>query len=225
MQTPAQTTPSYNALAYFVIALLGVMLILQQVVQPLPWLHIPLADVLPFSLQRLTINDFAYDPQTPFASPWRWLTTHLVHLDWVHALANMTAFVAVCVIFAPLFNLQRLIVVLVTGAVSACAVHTLAKPVVSFAGFSALTHALVAFCAILISASYRHSNTASFHPWMGYLVLIAILLKLSFELSMPAQSLNWLGAYAAVYAHLGGAIGGTLVALWTLYRLRYGLKH
>lgn len=222
MHTPTPSTRTSNALAYCVIALLGVMLILQQVIQPLSWLHIPLADALPFSLQRLTISEFAYDPQTPFASPWRWLTTHLVHLDWGHALANMTAFVAVCVIFAPLFNLQRLIAVLLIGAVGACTVHTLAEPVASFVGFSALTHALVAFCAVLISTN-RPSSTAAFRPWVGYLMLIAILLKLSFELSMPAQSLNWLGANTAVYAHLGGVIGGVIIALWSLSRLKHSM--
>lgn len=224
MQTSVPTTRAPHAFAYFVIALLSVMLILQQVIQPLSWLHIPLADALSLPLQSLTIAHFAYDPQTPFVAPWRWLTTHLVHLDWVHALTNMTAFVAVCVIFSPLFSLYRLIAVLVVGALGACAVHTLAEPVASFAGFSALTHALVAFCAVLISANYRHSKTAVFRPWVGYLLLIALVCKLGYELSLPAQTLHWLGASAAVYAHLGGAIGGAIggavVALWGLHKLK-----
>ena len=56
--------------------------------------------------------------------------------------------------------------------------------------------------------------------WIGYLMLLAIALKTALELTAPAGSLNWLGASAAVYAHLGGLLAGAAVALYLVYRAR-----
>ena len=222
MQTPAPYEASSNALAYCVITLLILMLILQQLVQPLPWLHLPLMDIHGLLSRHFDLATFAYNPQSPLHAPWRWLTTHLVHLDWPHALTNMVAFIAASVVFAPLLSARRLLAILITGALAACAVHTLNSVNVSFVGFSALTHAIVAYSAVLISVA-KPSLCKGRQPmsrWIGYLMLLAIALKTALELTAPAGSLNWLGASAAVYAHLGGLLAGAAVALYLVYRAR-----
>ena len=219
MQKPAPFEPRSHALAYWVITLLVVMLVLQQLVEPLSWLHLPLVDIHGVLLHHFELATFAYDPQFPLHAPWRWFTTHLVHLDWPHALTNMVAFVAACVVFAPLLNARRLFAILLTGALGACTVHTLANTSVSFVGFSALTHALVAYSAVLISAAKPcfWRGREPMRRWIGYLMLLAIGLKTTLELAAPAASMNWLGASAAVYAHLGGLLAGAAVALVLVY--------
>ena len=60
--------------------------------------------------------------------PWWALTAHLVHVNWVHALLNLAAWLAVARLFAPELRTWRQPLVLAVAA-AAARIHAVDQPV------------------------------------------------------------------------------------------------
>ena len=172
---------------------------------------------------RVTLDALAYYSDRNGRPVWQVVTAHFVHLDWPHLWANLTALIATCVIFWPIFNTTRLLVLLLFGACGAAAAASLLADAHSFVGFSALTHALVSYAtvAVLTNTKAQRTQTDSrldIRPAVGWFMLLAIVAKSAVELWPTTTALNWLQQSVAAEAHLGGLLSGALVGLGVFYR-------
>lgn len=191
---------------------------------------------------QITLDALAFYRERSGQPLWQIFSAHFVHLDWPHLWANLIAFIATCVIFAPILTTTRLLVVLLLGAIGAAGAASLLGDAHSFVGFSALTHAMVSFAtvAVLFSrpggqmgnqvvdsqtdsrADSRTDNQKGetsdsqldIRPAVGWFMLLAIIAKSAAELLPATTYLNWLQQQVAAEAHLGGLVSGALVGLW-----------
>lgn len=160
-------------------------------------------------LDAVTLDRLAFYSERDGQPVWQIMSAHFVHLDGLHLGANLVAFVAACCLFWPLLTTTRLLVLVGLGAIGACGAAVLIGPSLSFVGFSALTHTLVAFATI---ATLR--NQFELRPFIGWLMLIAIIIKSTLELSSFTGNSYWLAQSVAGEAHLGGLLAGAVVGLW-----------
>ena len=148
------------------------------------------------------------------AEPWRIVTSHLVHLGWVHlglnALAAAMLGVAIGRAMPPPAWLW-------SAAVSVVAVSgglAMWSPGVEwYMGFSGVLHGLLAAGAI---AGLRST------PWVSGMLLLALAGKLSFErfATDPSPVSLLIGGAVVTDAHFYGALGGVLAGLVILVRER-----
>lgn len=186
-------------LAVTVVILVALMLLLQWLVE--------------YPEFGITLDQLTYTSATPTEPPWSVLSAHLVHLDWAHMWTNQLAFIAACALFWPILTSFRLLSVLALGAVGAALCATLLGVWLgqsyAFVGFSALTHAIVAFATVAVIR-----QRLDIRPYIGWLMAAAIVLKSTLELLPLTDAPHWLGQQVAGEAHLGGLIGGALVGLY-----------
>ncbi|RUO34776.1 rhombosortase [Aliidiomarina soli] len=149
-----------------------------------------------------------YAPERLSSDPWRWWSAHFVHLNATHLVANLLAFTAVCLIFAPWLRGFVLLGVVLVSATCASLVPWLANQDLHFAGFSGVLHGLLLFACVRVAQQH----------WLGFAMLALLTAKLLAELCLGYFSdsqlvIAWLGSPTAYLAHLGGALGGGLSLL------------
>lgn len=170
-------------------------------------------------LQMLTVGNapllaagaLEYRAATAFAEPWRLITSHLVHINWPHALINAAAWWVVARLFAPELPPWRQLAVLGVAALAiGLGLAALHPTIVWYRGFSGVLHAL--FFAggvqwLLVALRGPRSLGAL---WLPVVLVLGGALKVALE--QPAGSTtpyaDWLGAGTVPQAHLLGAVAG-----------------
>lgn len=145
--------------------------------------------------------------------PWRFLSAHVVHINWTHALVNCAAWWAVARLFAPDLSAARQALALLCGVLAVDAALLLLHPQLAwYRGLSGALHALF-FCGatVWLARAWRPVRVAA----LPLALLAAGWAKVVLE--QPSGALTpfalWLGATTAPQAHLAGAVGGTVLAL------------
>lgn len=171
-------------------------------------------------LQALPIlKALEYQPTTLNSEPWRWLSGHLVHVNWQHALINAIALWVVARLFAPDLNAGRQSASLLIAALAISACLALFYPtIVWYRGLSGALHGLYFAGATiwLIKARPRRFQQL----WLPSALFFGGWIKVALEQPSGATTpyAEWLGAGVVPQAHLVGAACGTLLGL--LFALR-----
>ncbi len=145
--------------------------------------------------------------------PWRWISGHVIHISWPHALINGAAWVVVARLFAPdLSNSRQLIALLVT-ALAISAGLAMAWPAIEwYRGLSGALHGLFFAGATVWLIGARPRTLRAL--WLPAALLVGGWIKIALE--WPGADLpyaDWLGASVVPQAHLLGAACGTLLGL------------
>ena len=142
---------------------------------------------------------------------WRLFTSHIVHLNFAHALLNASGFLLVSLAFRPWVSAAReFVVVLVAMPGVSLGVACLNPEIGLYAGLSGVVHALFAHHLVLAA---RHS------PRLAGVWLAALAVKVFHEQyrAAPDRAMEQLiGGSVAVDAHLYGALIGLLLGLGAL---------
>jgi rhomboid family GlyGly-CTERM serine protease len=156
--------------------------------------------------------------------PWRLLTGHLVHLNWLHALVNAAALFIVARLFARDLDATRQGVVMALSAiVIGIGLSTAYRGIDWYRGLSGVIHALFFAGAAAWLVSERSPDLRK--VWLPAALLVGGWIKVLFE--QPRGDLlphaEWLGAAVVPQAHLiGAACGTTLGLLFALANRRRG---
>ena len=155
-----------------------------------------------------------YRNTNPVTEPWRWLTAHLVHVNWQHALINAVALWVVARLFAPDLTPSRQLCALLTAALAISACLALIYPTIAwYRGLSGALHGLFfAGSALwLIKAKPRRFQQL----WLPSALFFGGWIKVVLEQPGGATTpyAEWLGAGVVPQAHLVGAACGTFLGL------------
>ena len=151
------------------------------------------------------------------AQPWRLLTAHWVHINWLHALLNGAAWCVVARLFSTALSAPRHALVVLVASVAVSAGLALFYPKITwYRGFSGVLHALFLAGAMSWSArSLLDGPRRLDRLWMPAVLLGGGWLKVVIE--QPGHDTipyaEWLGAATVPQAHLIGAICGSLLGL------------
>jgi len=151
------------------------------------------------------------------AQPWRLMSGHLVHVNWMHAAINCIALVIVARLFAPeLSALRQIAVLMVAAFVVGSGLAWFYPAILWYRGLSGILHALFfAGAAAWLVASLRAQPRRSRSIVMPALLVIGGWIKVAIE--QPAGGAlphaEWLGAAVVPQAHLLGAACGSLLGL------------
>jgi rhomboid family GlyGly-CTERM serine protease len=152
------------------------------------------------------------------SEPWRIVTGHLVHINWLHGLINAVAWFIVARLFAGELRVlgQVMVMALASGAISAGLAWSYPE-IAWYRGFSGVLHALFFAGA---SAWLARTLAQTAHRTLAGLVLPAALWFGGWGkvlLEQPGGAMTpvaaWLGAPTVPQAHLIGALCGTLCGL------------
>ncbi len=139
---------------------------------------------------------------------WRLITGHLSHLTVTHALLNLTGLMIIWFIFFSYLSTKQWLIVIVTSMLTIDLLFLILNPELKwYAGMSGVLHGMfIAGCIVAIKPG-AHLEIA---------LLIGVILKLLWEqYAGPAQiSIELTGGDVITEAHLYGAIGGGIVALF-----------
>ena len=146
---------------------------------------------------------------------WRLVTAHLIHHDLTHLAWNLAGLALVAWLFAGEFDLRGWIGILVASTVAVDLGFLVLEPQLEwYVGFSGVLHGLMAagLCAWL----WRKPDT------LTALVAVLFALKLGWEHFVGALpfTASTLAIPVIHEAHTYGAIGGTVAAVWLLWRQR-----
>ncbi|MCS6944113.1 MAG: rhombosortase [Sutterellaceae bacterium] len=150
------------------------------------------------------------------AQPWRAVTGHLVHLSWLHAAVNATAWLVLARLFAHELGARWQLALVLLAALGISGLLACGYPQIGwYRGFSGVLHALYFAGAIQATAAAWRAGRL----WRGLGLPAALLalggLKVALEL--PADGMApysaWLGAPVVPQAHLLGALCGTALGL------------
>lgn len=182
-------------------------------------------------LWRDGLSLFDFNPEFIVQQPWRWWSAHFVHLNITHLLGNLVAFIAIVVVFAPVWQRGALLWVLIASSTFSTALVWVAPGSASFAGLSGALHGLALYGLLCMRTQH----------WAYLLGLVAVTTKLLLELSFvylntyasgsydsavlshlhELQAISqWLEAPTAYLAHIGGSLGGMVA--W--FVSRYGIR-
>jgi len=151
------------------------------------------------------------------AQPWRLMSGHLVHINWMHALVNCIALVIVARLFAPELSALRQIAVLVVAAfVVGSGLAWFYPAVLWYRGLSGILHALFFAGAVAwLVASLRAQPRSARSIVVPALLVAGGWVKVAIE--QPAGGTlphaEWLGAAVVPQAHLLGAACGSVLGL------------
>jgi rhomboid family GlyGly-CTERM serine protease len=136
---------------------------------------------------------------------WRLLTAHVVHLDANHALLNGLGLVLMWALFARDYSpLRWLAIYLVSSLAISAGLYVFDPQIEWYVGASGALHGVMA------AGTLAHLRRRDLDGWI---LAIFILAKLSYE--QFAGQMPFAGAANTVVdAHLYGAIGGLLLALF-----------
>lgn len=148
------------------------------------------------------------------AEPWRLMTGHIVHVNWVHALVNALALLVVARLFAPDLRARRQPSVLLAAALAISLVLAAVYPGIAwYRGLSGVLHALffAGSAAWLMRLEPRSLRTL----WLPAALYFGGWVKVALE--QPAGDAlphaDWLGAAVVPQAHLVGAACGSVLGL------------
>ena len=151
------------------------------------------------------------------SQPWRALTAHLVHVNWVHALLNLAAWLVVARLFAPELRTWRQPLVLAVAALAVTLHLALLHPGIAwYRGFSGTLHGVffagaTAWLLALLADGERRPRAL----WLPAVLVTGGWVKVLAE--QPGDSLTpyaqWLGAGIVPQAHLAGAVAGSMLGL------------
>ncbi|MFN7432385.1 MAG: rhombosortase, partial [Betaproteobacteria bacterium] len=132
------------------------------------------------------------------SQPWRALTAHLVHVNWVHALLNLAAWLVVARLFAPELRTWRQPLVLAVAALAVTLHLALLHPGIAwYRGFSGTLHGVffagaTAWLLALLADGERRPRAL----WLPAVLVAGGWVKVLAE--QPGGSLTpyaqWLGA-------------------------------
>jgi rhomboid family GlyGly-CTERM serine protease len=146
--------------------------------------------------------------------PWRYVTGHLVHLNWSHALVNALALLIVARLFAPELGAHRQLAVLFASSLVISAALAVSYPGIAwYRGLSGIVHALFFAGATTWLVQARPRTLRNL--WLPLALVIGGWIKVALE--QPAGGAlphaEWLGAAVVPQAHLIGAACGTVFGL------------
>ena len=146
--------------------------------------------------------------------PWRLLTGHLVHLNWLHALVNAAALVIVARLFAHDLDAARQAAVMAISAiVIGVGLMSLYRGIDWYRGLSGVIHALFFAGATAWLAGERSLDLRK--VWLPVALVAGGWIKVLAE--QPRGDVlphaEWLGAAVVPQAHLIGATCGTAIGL------------
>lgn len=144
--------------------------------------------------------------------PWRLVTGHLVHLNWLHALVNAAALWIVARLYAPDLSAARQAIALAASALAISAALAWLHPDIEwYRGLSGALHGLFFAGAVTWLLAERPRRLGRL--WMPALLFVGGWVKVVFEQpssgAMPHA--DWLGAAVVPQAHLAGAACGTVL--------------
>lgn len=173
---------------------------------------IALAMLLLQALPNVDALDYRYAALSD--EPWRWLTGHLVHVNWQHALINAVALWVVARLFAPDLSAWRQLAVLLAAALAISAGLALLYPsIVWYRGLSGALHGLFfAGASVWLIKALRGGFR---ELWLPSALFFGGWIKVALEQPGGATTpyAEWLGAGVVPQAHLIGAACGTLLGL------------
>lgn len=156
------------------------------------------------------------------AEPWRLLTGHFVHVNWMHALANAGAWILLSYLFAPRLSAARQLLALALGAAAVSLALAAGYPAIAwYRGASGALHALFfagATVALARSARRRPRSMAL----LPLALVVAGWIKVAVDLPRGGVTAyaDWLGVSTVPQAHLIGAIAGTALGVYFAARSR-----
>jgi rhomboid family GlyGly-CTERM serine protease len=146
--------------------------------------------------------------------PWRLITGHIVHVNWMHGLVNALALLVVARLFAPDLSARRQLSVLLAAALAISLVLAAVYPGIAwYRGLSGVLHALffAGSAAWLMRLEPRSLRTL----WLPAALYFGGWVKVALE--QPAGDAlpyaDWLGAAVVPQAHLVGAACGSVLGL------------
>ena len=156
--------------------------------------------------------------------PWRALFAHFVHINWGHALLNVTAWLLVARVFERELGVARQCVAVLLTAVGISVLLALFVPAIAwYRGASGLLHGLFfAGCTTWLCQAVRAPSAQRLRAvWLPLVLFAGGWIKLALEQPQTATLpfSHWLGAATVPQAHLIGALCGTVLgALWARER-------
>ena len=166
------------------------------------------------ALDSVDQNLFRYERSVlESAEIWRVLTGHFIHLGWSHLLLNMSVFLIFWYLFQDLFSNRVWVFTILFCALGISVFFLFFDTVLQdYVGFSGVLHGLFFIAAIITVDSYRKTQTTPF-PWESGILLIAILLKITYEqIAGPVElTQKASGGDVIVNAHLFGVIMGLIL--------------
>ncbi|RUO65478.1 rhomboid family GlyGly-CTERM serine protease [Pseudidiomarina planktonica] len=153
-----------------------------------------------------------YRADVLWQEPWRFLTAHLIHLNWAHALLNIAALLIIGLVFKHQFQARTFFNAVITIAVVSSLVVWLIGAPERFVGFSAVLHGLLLMA--LLNDLQRPSGKPD--VLMGVVIAVVVLKVVleSFGISLSDPLLPFDPYLWAM--HTGGLIGGLLA--WRLHQ-------
>ncbi len=150
------------------------------------------------------------------AEPWRLLTAHFVHINWMHALVNAGAWIVLAGLFAPQLGAKRQLLSFALGAVFVSMALAAFNPAIEwYRGASGALHVLFFAGATMALAAALRSRS-----WSASLLPLALSVagwtKVALEVPLdPAATpyAEWLAAATVPQAHLWGALFGSALGL------------
>jgi rhomboid family GlyGly-CTERM serine protease len=143
---------------------------------------------------------------------WLLFSGHIVHLNWSHWMLNMAGLAIVAFFFSTHASVKQWLLVIL---VSVCAINLglwwWMTDIYSYVGLSGVLHGLFLYGAL---------REIRFYPASGYVLVLVLLTKLSWEFfygALPGSE-EMAGGRVLTEAHLLGAIGG--ITVWLLEWLR-----
>jgi len=150
------------------------------------------------------------------AEPWRFLTAHVVHVNWTHALANAGGWLALAWLFAPQLDARRQLLSLTLGAAFVSSALAAWQPSIEwYRGASGALHALFfAGATLAVIAALRRRSRRSAPIALALLVAgwIKVVLEQPGNGAIPYA--QWLTSTVVPQAHLFGAIAGTVLGVF-----------
>lgn len=172
------------------------------------WLPL-LAAVVSFAAQGFGWEvALRYERSLIASEPWRLLSAHLVHLGWEHLVLNLIGLVLIWALFGPVLRPWAWAAAFVWCAlVVSCGLYWRDTELAWYVGLSGVLHGLLVLGAVLRLRGER---------WMALLILAGVAVKLAWEQHVGGDigTAVMVGGAVIVNAHLYGALGGLLCAVF-----------
>lgn len=147
---------------------------------------------------------------------WLLLSSHIVHLNWMHWALNMAGLAIVAFFFSPHASVKQwLIVIVVSASMISVGLWFWMPDIHTYVGLSGVLHGLFLYGAL---------REIRFFPASGYVLTMVLLAKLAWEFfygALPGSE-DMTGGRVLTEAHLLGAIGGILV--WFVGYIKHKIK-
>jgi rhomboid family GlyGly-CTERM serine protease len=135
---------------------------------------------------------------------WRWLTGHLIHLGFEHALLDIAGLVLMWALFARDYSPARWLLIIALSVIGIDAgLWLLASTTQWYVGSSGVLH------GVLAAGTCAHLSRREPDGWILALFLLAKLAYEQWQGPLPLTA----GGTVIVAAHLYGALAGALAAL------------